>query len=239
MVSRMNSEAQLLRMFAGALSPIVLKYVLQLIQEDIDAPVEYKIFSGPNKNPGKVTEELILIAQSENFQKDLISRIRLGTFGIALAVDLQTPIEDALHASDFYDIIAEEVEVFLNNTRIQRILESPSLDSKTKIKQIEPLFKSQIHTAVTRLRNGCYSYHPPNAVLCKRAQNVGKELQIAHKAHNLATQKMHSIGKKAGVNLSGVSAFNVAKMFFFKGGKRTTRRSKKSIRRRKQTRRHK
>ena len=228
-------KAKFIKMFADALTPFIIKFLLQLLKEDLDAPEQMRIFSGPNKNLAKATEEVIYIAQSVEFKNALIKKIRLSTFGLALAMDLDTPIEDAVHSPDFYSTVSDEVEQVMESSRLQRILESPTLDVQTKLKQAEPVLKNMIATFVTRLRNGCYAEVPPNPQVCMRTKNIIKEAQFAKQIHNKATQKLHTLGQKAGLNLSSFTAFNVAKQFF-KGGKRTRKASRKQLRR-KQTRR--
>jgi hypothetical protein len=180
-------------------------------------------------------EELIAIAQSVEFKNAVKSKLRTGTFGLALLMDIDSPIDDALHHEDFYTHLSTETEYILNSPRLQRVLESPSLDTQTKLQKTESILKDILDSIMVRFRNGCFAEAYSNSPMCKRPQNIIKEMQGRQQLTKVADQKLQSLGQRAGLNLSGFSTLFTKELFKgFKGGKKT-RKSKKS--RRKQTRR--
>ncbi len=235
-------KRSILNKVGGSLTPVIIKHIAKMIGDDLNMPPEQRIWSGPNKSIDKVFEEVLELANSSTFKTDLKNKIRMVTLGLAFAIDLDEMIEDALRDKQTMEILHELVTNILENSKYNRILENPSSDKVTKLKDLEPILKSQIDQIIHKLKNDCYdpSMRPDPAV-CGSTKNFLKEKQNK-KAMNekLLSMKVtqlklpngtpvtrEQIAEEIGMNLSGMSLNNIQKLINQQGGKRKTIRKNK------------
>lgn len=243
-----QERSKLINTFAKALSPVVLKFLTESIKNDLSLPPEAQIYSGPNKNLESVFLEFTEIIQSKAFRDALIWTIRKQTYGLAFVEDLDTPLEDVVHNQQTLTIIHDILDKLLVNTSVQRVLQNPSLDAKTKVVNLEPVLNKFIDRQIVKLRNFCFTPEwDPNYIdklynsnyydktfgqVCKDPENLARERASTQKMETIlqtkVTEMAHKTGSKLGLNLSGFRAKNLLGMAF---KSRKARRSNRKTRR--------
>lgn len=246
---------------------IALKHLNNLIKNDLENPLDQRIFSGPGKNPESVITEVEALAKDEKIQEEIVSAAVAKTFGVAIFIrsDIEQMIQDAVHHADFYDIIENIVDGFLKNTRLEKILVNPNKTNEDKLVEIQPILKSELNTFIHFLGNGCY-FKPRDPYMfpddydsvCLRRENLQKKRQADKSAQSLLDTGLGKLGSKFGktFGFNEGKSTNVLKGFLkeytkqpeyepssgysykrYFGGK--TRRSKRSRARKHKTRYHK
>ncbi len=224
----------ILNKVGGSLSPILIKNLSKMIGDDLDMPVNQRIWSGPNKSIDKVFEEVLELANSGPFKSELKNRIRLVTLGLAFGVDLDEMIGDALRDQQTMDIIHEVVTNTLENSKYNRILDNPSSDKATKLKDLAPVLQSQIDQIIHKLKNDCYEINPITGQLsgdpavCGSTKNFLKQQQNKRlsKERNSRLESALTSGNLSAVKSQNLMSF--ASSLAQRRGRKATRKGRKA-----------